>query len=259
MATKQGSLAGKVAVVTGAGSGFGEGIAHLFAKEGAKVVIADLREDAAQRVCGDINKSYPGAAVSCKADVSSRADTKKMIAAGVEFGGTGRLDIIVNNAGFSHTNQSCLETTEDIYDRVFNVNVKSIYHAVQEVVPIMEKQGGGSIVNVASTAGLRPRPGLTWYNSSKGAVITMTKSLAVELAPQQIRVNALCPVAGDTPLLPTFLGEDTPERREMFRKSIPLGRLSTPQDIANAALWLCIDASNFITGLALEVDGGRCV
>src|SRR5690606_20425217 len=171
----------------------------------------------------------------------------------------GRVDIMVNNAGFTHMNGDMLQVPEETFDLITGVNMKAIYYAARAVVPIMERQGGGSILTTASTAGLRPRPGLTWYNASKGWAITATKSMAVELAPKNIRVNCLCPVAGETGMLAQFMGEDTPEKRAQFRASIPLGRLSTPLDIANAALWLVSGEAEFITGVALEVDGGRCI
>ena len=173
---------------------------------------------------------------------------------------TKQLNIFVNNAGTSHKNSSLLDVDEATFDRVFAVNVKSIYLSAIHVVPQFRAQGGGVFLNIASTAGVRPRPGLTWYNGTKGAAITMTKSMAVELAPDHIRVNAINPVAGDTPLLKQFLpGEDTPETRQKFVDTIPLGRLSQPLDIARAALFLVSDEAEFITGVCLEVDGGRCV
>ncbi|MDD7912107.1 SDR family oxidoreductase [Pseudovibrio exalbescens] len=248
-----GRLAGKCAVVTGAGSGFGEGIAKRFAEEGATVIIADLNTEAAQRVAGEIGKD----AVAVTADVTLATDVEAMLNAAVSA--AGKLDILVNNAGYTHRNGSLLDVDEETFDRIFAVNAKAIYLAALKAVPLMEKNGGGSIITTASTAGLRPRPGLTWYNASKGWAITATKSMAVELAPKNIRVNALCPVAGQTGMLGLFMGEDTPEKREQFKASIPLGRLSTPLDIANAALWLASDEAEFITGVALEVDGGRCV
>ncbi len=171
----------------------------------------------------------------------------------------GDLEVIVNNAGTTHRNQPMLETDEAMFDKVYAVNVKSIFHSAKSCVPVFRKRGGGSILNIASTAGLRPRPGLVWYCSSKGAVITMTKAMAIELAAEQIRVNALCPVAGDTPLLKDFMGEDTPENRAKFAASIPLGRLSTPEDIAKAALHFASDDADFLTGVCMEVDGGRCI
>lgn len=248
-----GRLEGKVAVVTGAGSGFGEGIAKRFAEEGAKVIVADLNGDAASRVAQEIGSS----AVAITADVTKKEDVTAMLSDAVDvFGG---LDILVNNAGYTHRNCSLLDVTEDDFDRIMDVNAKAIYLSTLQAVPIMERQGGGVIINTASTAGLRPRPGLTWYNASKGFAVIATKSMAVELAPKKIRVNALCPVAGETAMLDRFMGEDTPERRATFRASIPLGRLSNPEDIANAALYLASDEAEFITGVALEVDGGRCV
>ncbi len=241
-------LEGKVAVVTGAASGFGEGIARRYAKEGARVVLADLNDQMGGRIADEIGGTY------VHADVSDRDDVRAMVRTAVDA--YGRLDTMVNNAGVTHVNRPMLEVGEDEFDRIFEVNVKAIYLAAMEVVPLMREQGGGCIVNTASTAGLRPRPGLTWYNASKGAVITMTKSMAAELGPDNIRVNALCPVAGDTPLLPSFLGANT---REAFEATVPLGRLSTSEDVSRAALWLASDEASFITGVALEVDGGRCV
>jgi 3-oxoacyl-[acyl-carrier protein] reductase len=246
-------LKGKVAIVTGAASGFGEGMAKRFAEEGAQVVVADLNHAGAERVAGEIG----AAAVACKADVSQRADVDAMV--GLATDRFGRLDIMVNNAGYTHRNGDMLKVDEKTFDTIVAVNMKAIYLAALAVVPVMEKQGGGSIITTASTAGLRPRPGLAWYNASKGWAITATKSMAVELAPKNIRVNCLCPVAGETGMLAQFMGEDTPEKRALFRASIPLGRLSTPLDIANAALWLASDEAEFITGVALEVDGGRCI
>jgi 3-oxoacyl-[acyl-carrier protein] reductase len=246
-------LKGKVAIVTGAASGFGEGMAKRFADEGAKVVVADLNTRGAERVASEIGEN----AIWTQTDVSLRSEIDEMVyAAQSEFG---RIDIMVNNAGYTHRNGDMLEVDEHTFDLITNINMKAIYFATLAVVPIMERQGGGSIITTASTAGLRPRPGLTWYNASKGWAITATKSMAVELAPKNIRVNCLCPVAGETGMLAQFMGEDTPERRAQFRASIPLGRLSTPLDVANAALWLASDEAQFITGVALEVDGGRCV
>jgi 3-oxoacyl-[acyl-carrier protein] reductase len=246
-------LANKVAIITGAASGFGEGMAKRFAQEGARVVVADINFKAAERVAGEIGKS----AIYVRTDVSQRTDIEEMVKAAMEA--FGRIDIMVNNAGYTHRNGDLLGVDEDVFDLIYAVNMKAIYHATRAIVPIMERQGGGSIITTASTAGLRPRPGLTWYNASKGWAITATKSMAVELAPKNIRVNCLCPVAGETGMLAQFMGEDTPELRDKFRASIPLGRLSTPLDIANAALWLASDEAQFITGVALEVDGGRCI
>ncbi|MGE0093825.1 MAG: SDR family oxidoreductase [Alphaproteobacteria bacterium] len=250
-------LAGKVAVVTGAGSGFGEAIAHRYAEEGAKVIVNDLNGDAAKRVAGGIAQQG-GQATANKGDVTSSKDVKAMIQAALDT--YGQLDIVVNNAGYTHRNQPMLDVDEETFDRVYAVNVKGIYLAAVHAVPVFRKQGrGGCIITTASTAGLRPRPGLTWYNGSKGAAITLTKSMAAELGPEKIRVNCICPVAGDTPLLPMFLGEDTPERRAKFIATVPMGRLSKPMDIANACLYLASDEAEFITGVALEVDGGRCI
>ncbi|WP_295813497.1 SDR family oxidoreductase [uncultured Nitratireductor sp.] len=246
-------LEGKVAVITGAASGFGAGMAKRFAEEGAKVVVADLNAKGAEKIAKEIG----AAALPVTADVSMKADVDAMVDAAMQA--HGRLDVMVNNAGFTHRNGPMLEVDEETFDLIAAVNMKAIYHAARAVVPIMDKQGGGSIITTASTAGLRPRPGLTWYNASKGWAITATKSMAVELAGQNIRVNCLCPVAGETGMLGQFMGDDTPEKRAQFQASIPLGRLSTPLDIANAALWLASDEAEFITGVALEVDGGRCI
>jgi 3-oxoacyl-[acyl-carrier protein] reductase len=247
-----------VALVTGAGSGFGEGIARRFAASGARILVNDLDAEAGERVATELRRLHgTEAARFHRADVARGAEVAAMMAACLEA--YGRLDILVNNAGTTHRNQPMLSVTEAEVDRILAVNVKAIWLAACEVVPIFRRQGGGTILNIASTAGLRPRPGLAIYNASKGAAITLTKSMAVELAPDRIRVNCLCPVAGETPLLAAFMGEDTPEMRAKFVASIPLGRLSTPRDIANAALFLACDEAEFITGVALEVDGGRCV
>lgn len=246
-------LEGKVAIVTGAASGFGEGIAKRFAEEGAKVVVSDLNAKGAERVAKEIGD----AAVWTQTDVSKKTDVDAMVEAAMSS--FGRVDAMINNAGYTHRNGDLLNVDEETFDLIGAVNMKAIYYSTLAVAPIMEKQGGGSIITTASTAGLRPRPGLTWYNASKGWAITATKSMAVELAPKNIRVNCLCPVAGETGMLAQFMGEDTPELRAKFRSSIPLGRLSTPLDIANAALWLASEEAAFITGVALEVDGGRCI
>lgn len=246
-------LDGKVAIITGGASGFGEGMAKRFAEEGAKIVVADLNMKGAERVAGEIGEN----ATAVSTDVSLKSDIDRMIATAMET--FGRIDIMVNNAGYTHRNGDLTDVSEADFDLINGVNMKAIYHATLGVVPIMDRQGGGCIITTASTAGLRPRPGLAWYNASKGWAITATKSMAVELAPKNIRANCLCPVAGETGMLAQFMGEDTPEKRALFRSSIPLGRLSTPLDIANAALWLASDEAAFITGVALEVDGGRCV
>jgi 3-oxoacyl-[acyl-carrier protein] reductase len=243
-------LKNKVAIVTGAAQGFGRGIAELFARQGAKVVIADINAGGARRAA----KAIGSAAVASAADVTKDGDWKRMVRRAL--GAFGRLDIVVNNAGTTHVNRPMLEVSEKEFDRIFDVNVKGIYLSGLHAIPAFRRQGGGVILNIASTAGLRPRPGLAVYNASKGAANVMTKSMAVEFAPDKIRVNALCPVAGDTPLLAAFLGKNT---REAFVKTVPLGRLSTPRDVANAALFLCSDEAEFLTGVLLEVDGGRCV
>ena len=250
-------LADKVAVVTGAGSGFGAGIATRFAEEGARIVAADINGDGAARIVEDIRKAG-GTAVAVTADVSKGDQMAKIIAAAVdEFGG---LDVVVNNAGTTHKNRPMLEVDEATYDRVFAVNVKSVYHSAIHAVPLFRRQGRGSFINIASTAGIRPRPGLTWYAATKGAVITMTKSMAVELAPDNIRANAINPVVSATGLLKDFLpGEDTPEARAKFVATIPLGRMSTPRDVAAACLFLASPDAEFLTGVCLEVDGGRCI
>jgi len=250
-------LADKVAVVTGAGSGFGAGIATRFAEEGARIVAADINGDGAARIVEEI-RSAGGTAVAVTADVSKGDEMAKIIAAAVdEFGA---LDVVVNNAGTTHKNRPMLEVDEATYDRVFAVNVKSVYHSAIHAVPVFRRQGHGSFINIASTAGIRPRPGLAWYAATKGAVITMTKAMAVELAPDNIRANAINPVVSATGLLKDFLpGEDTPETRAKFVATIPLGRMSTPRDVAAACLFLASEDAEFLTGVCLEVDGGRCI
>jgi 3-oxoacyl-[acyl-carrier protein] reductase len=245
-------LKGKTALVTGAAQGFGLGIAQTFAREGAMVALLDLQREAAEEAARGIEGAF-----ALGGDVSSAADVDRAVSETLSaFGG---LDILVNNAGVSHRNRPMLEVEEEEFDRVFAVNVKSIYHFARAVVPHFRQSGGGVILNIGSTAGIRPRPGLAWYNASKGAVNLLSKSMAVELAPDRIRVNAIAPVAGETPLLATFMGEDTPEKRAQFKATIPWGRLSTPQDIANAALFLCSDEAEMVTGAVLTVDGGRCI
>jgi len=244
-------LNGKRAIVTGAASGFGEGIARAYAAAGAQVLCADLNKDGAARVAAEIGGAAIGGDVSREVDVQAMVD--RVVA---DWGG---LDILVNNAGTTHRNKPILEVTEAEFDRVYAVNVKSIFWAVRAAVPVMKAAGGGSIINISSTAGIRPRPGLTWYNSTKGAVNTATQAMAQEFARDNIRVNAVCPVMSATALLTEFMGvPDTPENRARFVATIPLGRMSTPDDIANACVWLGEDASTFITGILLPVDGGRC-
>jgi len=247
-------LQNKIAIVTGAASGFGAEIARLFASEGAMVVVADLNIAGAKSVASEIGSS----ALAIQADVSLRADIDNLVSACIsEFGVP---DIVVNNAGFTHRNQPLLNVDEALFDKVFAVNVKSIFHMTHAVVPHMRQRGSGVILNIGSTAGIRPRPGLTWYNASKAAVNLMSKSLAVELGPDGIRVNVICPVMGETGMLGDFMGvPDTPENRARFIAGIPLGRLSRPLDIARAALYLASDEAEFITGIEFPVDGGRTV
>jgi 3-oxoacyl-[acyl-carrier protein] reductase len=247
-------LQGKVALITGAGSGFGEGMARRFAAEGARVAAVDVRVDQAKRVA----EAIAGGAIAIEADVASGIEVTRAVEHTIAA--LGVPDIVVNNAGITHRNRPILEVDEATFDRIFAVNVKSIFNMVRAVVPHMRDKGGGVMLNVGSTAGVRPRPGLTWYNASKGAVNLVSKSLALELAPWGIRVNALCPVMGVTGLLTEFMGaEDTPENRAKFLGTIPLGRLSQPEDIAAAALFLASDEAAFITGIELPVDGGRTV
>lgn len=250
-------LKGLATIVTGAGGGFGEGIARLFAQEGAQVVVADIRHDAAKQVADKI-VSNGGEAVACHADVSLAGDVEAMVQLALER--FHKLDVIVNNAGTTHKSQPMLNVDEKTFDLVYAVNVKSIFHAAKSAVPVFRRQGYGNIINIASTAGVRPRPGLTWYNGSKGAVNILTKSMALELAPDKIRVNAINPVMGETGLLSEFLpGEDTVDIRQKIINTIPLGRFSQPRDIAKACAFLASDQSEFITGVCLEVDGGRCI
>jgi 3-oxoacyl-[acyl-carrier protein] reductase len=248
-------LKDKVAIVTGAASGFGREIGRSFAREGAKVALLDINEEGAKALAAEIGD----AAIACRCDVTSRAEIDAAVAATkAAFGG---IDVIVNNAGYSHRNQPLLEVDEATFDKVYDVNVKSIYHMTQATLPLLREQGrGGVIINIGSTAGIRPRPGLTWYNASKAAVNLLSKSMAVELAPDKVRVCAIAPVIGNTALLETFMGvPDTPENRARFISTIPLGRMSEPEDIANAALYLASDEASLVSGVVLEVDGARCV
>jgi len=244
-------LEGKTAIVTGGASGFGAGIVRKFAAEGAKVMIVDLNADAANTLASELSAIAHQADVSDNDAVKGIADTALQ-----EFG---RVDILVNNAGITHLPQPMDEVDEDEFDRIFAVNAKSVYLTAKHLVPHMRAAGRGNILNVASTAGISPRPRLSWYNASKGWMITATKAMAVELAPGGVRVNALNPVAGETPLLKSFMGEDTPEMRAKFLSTIPMGRFSTPEDMGNAACYLCSDEASMITGVCMEVDGGRCI
>ncbi len=246
-------LEGKRAIVTGGASGFGAGIARRFAEEGARVIVADLNGDAARTLAAELGDADLGVAVdvSNAEQIAALAETANRLLGGV--------DIVVNNAGVGHTPQPLDELSDEAFDRIAAVNMRSIYLMSKAFVPAMKAQGAGAILNIASTGGVSPRPNLTWYNASKGWVITATRAMAVELAPFQVRVNALNPVAGDTPLLKTFMGADTPEVRAKFLASIPIGRFSTPEDMGAAAAFLCSDDASMITGLAMEVDGGRCI
>ena len=247
-------LKDKIAIVTGAASGFGAEIARQYALEGAKVVVADMNGPGAAAVAAEIG----GHAVAATCDVTKRAEIDAMVADTVKRFGT--IDIVVNNAGWTHKNQPLLDVDEATFDKVYDINVKSIFFMIHAVVPLMRAKRSGVILNVGSTAGIRPRPGLTWYNSSKGAVNLMSKSLAVELGGDNIRVNVICPVMGATGLLESFMGmPDTPENRKKFIATIPMGRLSQPRDIARAAVYLASDDAEFITGVEFPVDGGRTV
>ncbi|AHB06928.1 SDR family oxidoreductase [Pandoraea pnomenusa] len=250
-------LQDKVAIVTGAGSGFGEGIARTFAREGAAVIVNDLNREAGERVAAEI-AGAGGRAAFVYGDVSREEDHVTLLDEAVTR--FGQLDVVVNNAGTTHRNKPMLEVTEAEFDRVYAVNVKSIFWSARAVMPYFQQRGGGVMINIASTAGVRPRPGLVWYNGSKGAVITASKAMAAEFGPRNIRVNCVNPVIGDTGLTAEFMGvPNTPENRAKFLAGIPLGRFSTPQDIANACLYLASDDAAFITGVCLEVDGGRCI
>ena len=246
-------LKGKTAIITGGASGFGAGIARIFAAQGAAVMVADINGAAAN----DMAQTLGPAAIAQEVDVSQGASVQKMTQNALNT--WGHIDILVNNAGVTHLPTALEDVTEDDFDRVVAVNMKSVFLTARTIIPAMKTRGTGVVLNIASTAGVSPRPRLNWYNASKGWMITATKTMAVELAPFGIRVNALNPVAGETPLLKSFLGEDTPEMRAKFLSTIPLGRFSTPDDMGQAALFLCSDDASMITGAALEVDGGRCI
>jgi 3-oxoacyl-[acyl-carrier protein] reductase len=246
-------LRDKVAIVTGAGSGFGEGIARRFAAEGAKVVVNDINPEGGRRVAADVGGEF------IQADVTRSADWGRLVQGALSS--FGKLDIVVNNAGWTHRNKPYLEVTEAEFDRVYAVNVKSVYLSAMHAVPAFRKGGGGCLVNIASTAGIRPRPGLTVYNSSKGAVVLMSKSMAAEFGPDRIRVNCVNPVfSPDTALSAEFAGGAlTEEAKKRFLSTIPLGRFSTPLDVANACLYLASDEASMVSGVCIEVDGARCV
>ncbi len=244
-------LKDKTAIITGGASGFGKGMAERFSEEGANVVIADLNESEGEKTAGELNLEF------IKTDVSKSGDMAALVKSTLDRFGS--IDIFINNAGYTHRNCPMLEVDETTFDRIYEVNIKSVYLSAQQVIPVFRRNGKGVILNIASTGGIRPRPGLVWYNASKGAVISLTRSMAIEMAPENIRVCAINPVAGKTGMLHLFMGEETEEKYDLFRSSIPMGRLSTPLDIANAALFLCSDEADFLTGVCLEVDGGRCI
>ena len=241
----------KISIITGAASGFGKGIAKKFSEEGAKLILADINKDLLEKVSKDLNQDF------LYTDVASPSSMQKLSEYVLKKYGI--IDIMVNNAGITHLPKPLEEVSEEEFDKTFAVNSKSVFLCGKFFVPHMKKQKKGSILNISSTAGISPRPNLNWYNATKGWMITATKTMAVELAPFNVRVNSLAPVAGETPLLKSFLGEDTPERRNAFLSTIPIGRFSTPEDLANAACFLCSDEANMITGSILEVDGGRCI
>lgn len=246
-------LNGKTAIITGGASGFGAGMVRKFIAEGARVMIADINGEAAADMAADIGDTV----IAHTTDVANGASVQAMADAALAH--FGHLDILINNAGVTHLPTPLDEVSEEDFDRVFNINMKSVYLTARALVPHMKQREQGVILNIASTAGVSPRPNLNWYNASKGWMITATRTMAVELAPKGIRVNALNPVAGETPLLKSFMGEDTPEMRAKFLSTIPIGRFSTPQDMGNAACFLCSDEASMITGVAMEVDGGRCI
>ncbi|MBL8360527.1 MAG: glucose 1-dehydrogenase [Rubrivivax sp.] len=253
-----GRLQGKVAIVTGGGSGFGAGIVRKFVAEGAQVLVADIQEAGAAAVAAECQASAAGGTASAlRVDVTRPQDVRAMVEAAESRHGP--LDILVNNAGRGHLPQPLESLPEEEFDAIAALNMRSIYLAMREVTPRFKARRAGVVLNVASTAGVSPRPRLAWYNASKGWVITATRASAVELAPFGIRVVALNPVAGETPMLKTFMGEDTPEMRAKFLSTIPLGRFSTPEDLGNAACFLCSDEASMITGVCMEVDGGRCI
>ena len=244
-------LRDKIAIITGGGSGFGAGIVKKFAEEGARVIVADINLGNAMKVA----KSVGGIAI--EVDVSSSISFKNMVNITLEE--FGKIDIMVNNAGITHNPKNMEDISEEEFDKIFSVNSKSVFLSAKYLVPLMTSKSGGNILNIASTAGISPRPNLSWYNATKGWMISATKAMAIELAPKKIRVNALAPVAGETPLLKSFMGGDTTEKREKFLSTIPIGRFSTPDDMGNAACFLCSEEAAMITGVILPVDGGRCI
>ena len=244
-------LKGKISIITGAASGFGKGIAKKFSEEGALLILADINNDELKKVSKELKQDLFQVDVSIS---KSMKDLSEYVIKKYK-----KIDIMVNNAGITHLPMPLEKVSEEEFDKVFSVNSKSVFFCGKFFIPHMKKRKKGSILNIASTAGLSPRPKLNWYNATKGWMITATKAMAVELAPFNVRVNSLAPVAGETPLLKSFLGKDTPERRNAFLSTIPIGRFSTPKDLGNAACYLCSDEASMITGSILEVDGGRCI
>ena len=247
-------LKDQVAIVTGAASGFGAEISRRYVAEGAKVAVADMNEEGAKKVAAELGAN----AFAIKCDVTKRGDIDALVAATLKHFGT--LDIVVNNAGYTHKNQPLLETDEATFDRVVDVNFKSIYHMTMATVPILRAKKRGCIINIGSVSGMRPRPGLVWYSASKAAVNVLSKAMAAELGPDNIRVNAVAPVMSPTGMFTLFSGvPDTPENQKKFLANIPLGRLATPLDIAKACVYLASDDADFITGVEFPVDGGRSI
>ena len=244
-------LKNKIAIITGSASGFGKGIAKKFTEEGAKLIMVDINSKLLKKTSNNLFQDH------FVADVSKSIDFKSLLK--FAYKKHGNIDIVVNNAGITHKPKFMELVNEKEFDKVFNVNAKSVYYCGKFFVPKMKKKRKGVILNVASTAGLSPRPKLNWYNASKGWMITATKAMAIELAPYNVRVNAIAPVAGVTPLLKSFMGGNTPKKKQSFLSTIPIGRFSTPQDMGNAACFLCSDEASMITGTILEVDGGRCI
>ena len=244
-------LNNKIAIITGSASGFGKGIAKKFTEEGAHLILVDLNSKLLKQVSKNLSQDY------FVADVSKAQNFKSLLK--YVYKKYDSVDIFVNNAGITHKPKPMEKVTEKEFDKVLNVNAKSVYFCGKYFVPKMKKRKSGVILNVASTAGLSPRPKLNWYNASKGWMITATKAMAIELAPFKVRVNAIAPVAGKTPLLKSFMGGDTLKKRQAFLSTIPIGRFSTPEDMGNAACYLCSDEASMITGTVLEVDGGRCI
>ncbi len=250
-------LKGLRALITGAASGFGKSMAERFASEGANVALVDISKAALDEVVATIDGSNGGSATGMECDVTDPGQINDAVS---KFLGDGRIDVVVNNAGWSYRNQPLMEVDERTFRKVYEINVFAIYHMTRAIVPHWRETGWGTMINISSTAGIRPRPGLAWYNSTKGAVNSLTQSLAIELAPDNIRVCAIAPVLGRTGLTEAFLGgPETPEVLDTFVSTIPQGRLCTGDDVASAAVFLASSEANFLTGVILPVDGGRCI